>query len=481
MLERDLMVLTITTAQIIHAKIKVERAAEEEKCLNNEDLQNACDKLKEINTAFDQFMASTLEKKHKKLAKDIQNFKIENVYPYLALDYKDRKDRERAASQTGPNRGRRNWVTFSDTSSSGSSDDQPQNQGRQQTGGRFQVPPPQVPFLGRGGPRGQYWGPAPPMPMPMYPYNYQQWGPPSQPVEILEDIPVFNLSVLELTKAEITVLTRGLSFVPSNTTNCFHLDQELSTFFRSIRRKAYFKDKELTEQEEDSGLRVPSSFNPRENETPASIITFERCVKKEMTKLQDARENQRPNISTEEHKALRSLSNNKQIVIKMADKGGGIVVQNLNQYKNMVNCLLDAITNYKKVKKHPTTDIKTKIQETARFVFEHGWISDKKETFLTTSEGRTLAFYALPKIHKNQLHPPGRPIVSGCGSILKPICKFVDYFLKPLSQETPTYLRDTMATISIFEDLPFALTEELLVTMDIASLYTSIPQNSAIE
>ncbi|XP_069460848.1 uncharacterized protein [Ambystoma mexicanum] len=147
----------------------------------------------------------------------------------------------------------------------------------------------------------------------------------------------------------------------------------------------------------------------------------------------------------------------------------------------MVKNLLDIPTNYKKLKKDPSLEIKTKIQETVSFASEHGWITAKEEIFLTTSEGRIPVFYALPKIHKNQHHPPGRPIVSGCGSILKPICKFVDYFLKPLSQETPTYLRDTMATISIFENQPFVPTEETLVTMDITSLYTSIPQDSAIE
>ncbi|XP_069484193.1 serine/threonine-protein kinase 38-like isoform X1 [Ambystoma mexicanum] len=300
-------------------------------------------------------------------------------------------------------------------------------------------------------------------------------------METLESIPIFNLSGIELTRSETAVLAKGLSFVPSNKTNWFNLDQELSTFFRTVRRKFYFRDKEPLVREEDSGLRVPSNFNPSENEVSPSIITFEKCIRNEMRKLQDKQDDKRRNLSVDEYKALKDLSTNKQIVIKTADKGGGIVIQNIDQYKNMVKCLLDVPANYKKLKKDPTVEIKSKIQEIVTFASEHGWISEKEEMFLTTSEGRIPAFYALPKIHKDQHQPPGRPIVSGCGSILEPICKFVDYFLKPLSQETPTYLRDTMATIALFENQPFQPMDELLVTMDIASLYTSIPQDSAVE
>lgn len=35
-------------------------------------------------------------------------------------------------------------------------------------------------------------------------------------------------------------------------------------------------------------------------------------------------------------------------------------------------------------------------------------------------------FYSLPKVHKYKIPPPGRPIVSGCGSITENLSKFID-------------------------------------------------------
>lgn len=56
---------------------------------------------------------------------------------------------------------------------------------------------------------------------------------------------------------------------------------------------------------------------------------------------------------------------------------------------------------------------------------------------------RTATLYLLPKVHKYATIPPGRPIVSGSGSLCEPTCRFIDYHLKPLVETLPSYLKDT--------------------------------------
>ena len=57
---------------------------------------------------------------------------------------------------------------------------------------------------------------------------------------------------------------------------------------------------------------------------------------------------------------------------------------------------------------------------------------------------RTPYFYGLPKIHKKfDQFPPLRPICSGFNSCTSKLSEFVDAFLKPLAQQSPSYIKDT--------------------------------------
>lgn len=53
-------------------------------------------------------------------------------------------------------------------------------------------------------------------------------------------------------------------------------------------------------------------------------------------------------------------------------------------------------------------------------------------------------FYALPKVHKN--NPPGRPIVSGNGSLTENFSQHVDKYLRPYVVSLPSYIRDFRCT-----------------------------------
>ena len=87
-------------------------------------------------------------------------------------------------------------------------------------------------------------------------------------------------------------------------------------------------------------------------------------------------------------------------------------------------------------------------------------------------------FYILPKIHKPSI--PGRPIVSSCGYPTSQISAFVDHFLQQIVVYIPSYLKDLTQILSKVLNLRNIPDKCLLVTCDVISLYTNIPQDEGI-
>ena len=84
----------------------------------------------------------------------------------------------------------------------------------------------------------------------------------------------------------------------------------------------------------------------------------------------------------------------------------------------------------------------------------------------------------LPKIHKTG--NPGRPIVNGIGSISEKISVYIDEEIRQLVPRTPSYLKDTTHPLNILLGKKMAPTD-ILVTIDVKSLYTNIPHNEGIQ
>jgi hypothetical protein len=99
-------------------------------------------------------------------------------------------------------------------------------------------------------------------------------------------------------------------------------------------------------------------------------------------------------------------------------------------------------------------------------------------SFLIMDNPKPGRFYLLPKIHKKGI--PGRPI---CSSIFHPtnrIGKFVDEHIKRYVPKVKTYVRDTQDFITKIRATPPLPEGSYLVTMDIVSLYTNIPNHEAL-
>ena len=140
-------------------------------------------------------------------------------------------------------------------------------------------------------------------------------------------------------------------------------------------------------------------------------------------------------------------------------------------------------STYKLVKSIPSSEIRNHLMNTfICFQSQINGHSKRLYSFLTTvpNLSQIPQFYGIPKIHKQFSRvPPVRPIVSQCNSMLNPTAKFIDHVLQPLAQSYPDYIHNTVALSLILQDLTVP-DDAILVTVDVTSLYPSIPQSEAL-
>ena len=108
-------------------------------------------------------------------------------------------------------------------------------------------------------------------------------------------------------------------------------------------------------------------------------------------------------------------------------------------------------------------------------------ISDKCLKYLCEQHTKPGRFYLLPKIHKNKLPPPGRPIISAIGSPTEKISQFVDFFLQPMLPKMKSYVKDTGHFLYLLEKIGPLPDNIIIGTLDVTSLYTNVPLNGAKE
>ena len=184
------------------------------------------------------------------------------------------------------------------------------------------------------------------------------------------------------------------------------------------------------------------------------------------------------NLTKEERLGLKSLLESNDIIIKKADKGSAVMVMNTTDYLREGYRQLQDTNFYQKLDKDPTPELSEKICKILTEMRDLKIITDKNFENLNIQNATPGRFYLLPKIHKKGI--PGRPI---CSSVNHPTCnisKFVDEHIKGYVLETMSYVRDTEHFISRIRQLGQIPEHALLVTLDVSSLYTNIPNHEGI-
>lgn len=290
---------------------------------------------------------------------------------------------------------------------------------------------------------------------------------------------ILNLSLtFFLTEDERTLLEQGLFFIP--TPSIFDrqaLKKDLYNYHRKLKFLDHFDFESNFEREP---FIHPSTWEPEDLGISGPIQRLIKTNERDLQKIGFHKEHE-SNLTLQEQEALKHLKANIDIVIKPADKGSKIVIMDRNQYLTEAYRQLENKKHYLPLTRSIQLETQGMIRDLVKNLYENKRITAKQKYYLLGEDPpRPRKFYLLPKIHKDpgtwtvpHQVPPGRPIVSDCGSESYRIAEYIDSFLNPLSQKHDSYVKDTYEFVSKLQKITIS-PDAMLFTIDIDALYTNI-------
>ena len=145
-------------------------------------------------------------------------------------------------------------------------------------------------------------------------------------------------------------------------------------------------------------------------------------------------------LTSKERQALYDLKNDKNIVIKGADKGSAVVVWEREDYIKKAEKKLGDSDVDEEVPDDPEPLIST-IHRTIEKIRKRGDLKKETINYFEVKDPKFARFYLL---HKRLNNVPGRPVTSNCSYYTENISTFLDFDLQPLAQAVKSYIKDTM-------------------------------------
>ena len=275
----------------------------------------------------------------------------------------------------------------------------------------------------------------------------------------------------------MSVLLKGLKFTPTpEKSNHEQLSNDIAEFHRKLKLKEYFYSNETTVQDDNM---------------------LDEYI--DLTKVIPRNDTQRKrsfNITRNERFAIDRLAKDTSIVIKEADKGGGVVIMNKEFYKTKLLEMLEDKSFYKQIENQTTKETMKKLKKKVVSLLKE--ITRNERNYLLDFECKSSMFYGLPKIHKSKLinkectqidaeyleilDPEDltfRPIVTGPACETHRLSNLIDILIKPFISKIQSYVRDD---IDFLKYVPKIVPQNtLLVSFDVVSLYTNISHDLGIK
>ena len=285
-----------------------------------------------------------------------------------------------------------------------------------------------------------------------------------------------NLSDKVLTNEQISLLGKGLKFIPTPVTNETQIKKQLLRDFDQFARRMRLQYIYHGEDKEPHPFHVKSTWNPPVQPSVA-LESYLEEVKIQLAEIKLT--TPKNNLNPAERDALKALKRDTKINLKKADKGTTTVVLSVEQKIREGQNQLNNEEHYRPLTKPMVEDTKLRVHQLINELYQGNHIDEmtKKWLYQTPDPHRIPIFYTLTKIHKPT--PVGRPIISGCDGPTEKLSSFVDKILQPIAQQQESYLKDTTHFINFLEKTKVP-EDTILVSMDVTSLYTNIPQEEGI-
>ena len=292
-----------------------------------------------------------------------------------------------------------------------------------------------------------------------------------------------NLSKHKFSIPQFKLLNKNLNFCPTpGNYDQTAFKTDINKFTRKIKLRAHFG---TTCSEDQSNEQPTKEFyikNPNSTWEPPNnhhtVKSFIEAFNNEIDNLPQNNTKRKYNLTIAERKALDELRDRTDLVITNADKGGAVVIQDIENYIKEANRQLNDTNFYKKYEIDLTNLHCDKVNRTVEHFKKSKFISERIASMLKCKDPKPPKFYTLPKIHKD--NNPGRPVISSIGCHTANISKYVDHHLQEYVTKLPSYVKDTTDFINKIKDV-IVPDHAILVTMDVSSLYTNIPNEEGIE
>ena len=134
---------------------------------------------------------------------------------------------------------------------------------------------------------------------------------------------------------------------------------------------------------------------------------------------------------------------------------------------------------FKQLARDPTSKNEKRVNDLLKKLEKDGAVDKKLLSALRLPVGSSQPplFYGRVKLHKQDY--PIRPIVSAVGSCTHKVAKTVERCLAPYSRKVPSYIKNTKELIDKLKEVEIGV-DEVLMSFDVQSLFTSVPVNDAL-
>ena len=167
-------------------------------------------------------------------------------------------------------------------------------------------------------------------------------------------------------------------------------------------------------------FKPKSTFNPKNKD--AAIEIYLSSLEEKLMSI-GIPQNKYNSLTGEERSALSNRKNDKNIVIKSAEKGCVVVVWDRDDYMKEAEEQLEDKDIYEEVCNEPGPLAST-IHEPIEKIRKRGDLNADAIKYFMVKDPKFACFYLLSKMHKRLHDVPDRPVISNCGYYTENISSF---------------------------------------------------------